>query len=181
MSIPDYPFDYLWTFIIWIFQGNYFDLQSVFIITKLMATNYIDSPLFWQSGMDNLYVSEDHDHCFDSLEWTIYMLARIMTIVHSRLSLRLSLTFIIWIFQENYFDLQSVFIITKLMATYIDSTTDKVLFVNIILVICLLTRAVRAYERGVQPLYRSGAQWAKKGPVNIFINALFHVQLNSEV
>jgi hypothetical protein len=41
-------------------------------------------------------------------------------------------SFIIWIFQENYFDLQSVFIITKLMATYIDSTTDKVLFVNII-------------------------------------------------
>jgi hypothetical protein len=53
------------------------------------------------------------------------------------------------------------------MATYIDSTTDKVLFVNIILVICLLTRAVRAYEGGVQPLYRSGARRAKKGPVNI--------------
>jgi hypothetical protein len=36
--------------------------------------------LFWQSRMGNLYVSEDHDHCFDSLEWTIYMLARIMAI-----------------------------------------------------------------------------------------------------
>jgi len=55
---------------------------------------------------------------------------------------------IIWIFQENYFDLQSFLIITKLIATYIDSTTDKVLFVNIILVICLLTCAVRDYERG---------------------------------
>jgi hypothetical protein len=50
-------------------------LKSPLILTKSEDHDHCFDSLEWT------YVSADHDHCFDSLEWTIYMLARIMTIV----------------------------------------------------------------------------------------------------